>query len=294
MDDSIGRILDKLASQGLLDETIILITSDHGENQGELNVYGDHQTADHITGRVPMIIRWPGVTSPASVDSGLHYQIDLLPTLAEMLKVKPSDRWDGQSYASALRRPGSASREALVLSQLTWSCQRAVRWDKWIMIRTYHAGLKDYPPVMLFDVAADPHEEHDLAAEQPQIVAIGLALLEEWHAEQMAGSPSPIDPMQTVLREGGPYHTRASLTSYVAQSALDRPGRRRRSARRGIRPDELEVSPLAVLQSRQGCHTWPWRCRGRVCGAAPHPARSRGRGVHPFDVSTPDSRFLFS
>ena len=216
MDDAIGRIMGKLASQGLLDETIILITSDHGENQGELNIYGDHHTADYITSRIPMIVRWPGVTSPGSTDGGLHYQIDLLPTLAEMLKAPASDRWDGQSYATALRGQGSAGREFLVLSQMTWSCQRAVRWDKWLLIRTYHAGLKDFPPVMLFDVEADPHEEVDLAGQRPNVVAVGLALLEQWHAEQMACSPSATDPMQTVLREGGPYHTRGALAKYAA------------------------------------------------------------------------------
>ena len=41
----------------LWDDTAIIISADHGENQGELNVWGDHQTADHITNRVPLIIR---------------------------------------------------------------------------------------------------------------------------------------------------------------------------------------------------------------------------------------------
>lgn len=216
MDDAIGRILDVLAGQGLLDETIIIVTSDHGENQGELNIYGDHHTADQITSRVPMIIRWPGVTTPGSVDSRLHYQIDLLPTLAGMLKAPASDRWDGESYAANLATPDAAGRDFLVLSQMTWSCQRSVRWDNWILIRTYHAGFKDFPPIMLFDVQADPFEQRDLAGDRPEIVAIGLALLEQWHAEQMACSPSPADPMQTVLREGGPYHTRELLGSYTA------------------------------------------------------------------------------
>ena len=59
-DEHVGRLLDALAEEGVLDDLVIIITSDHGENQGELNVWGDHQTADHITCRVPLIIRWPG------------------------------------------------------------------------------------------------------------------------------------------------------------------------------------------------------------------------------------------
>ena len=60
-DEHIGRILDVLADQGVLDETAIIISADHGEQLGELNVYGDHQTADQSTTRVPLIVRWPGV-----------------------------------------------------------------------------------------------------------------------------------------------------------------------------------------------------------------------------------------
>jgi len=66
MDDYIGRILDALEEAGVLDETLIVFSADHGENLGELNVYGDHQTADDKTCRVPLIVRGPGV-EPAAV-----------------------------------------------------------------------------------------------------------------------------------------------------------------------------------------------------------------------------------
>jgi len=59
MDDHIGMILAALEAAGVGDDTAILVSADHGENQGELNVYWDHQTADQITARVPLIIRWP-------------------------------------------------------------------------------------------------------------------------------------------------------------------------------------------------------------------------------------------
>ncbi|MBC7238867.1 MAG: hypothetical protein H5T71_02055 [Chloroflexi bacterium] len=68
---------------------------------------------------------------------------------------------------------------------------------------------------MLFDVVTDPHELHDLAAERPDIVHEGLARLEAWHADMMAYSPRDTDPLWTVMREGGPYHTRGFLERYV-------------------------------------------------------------------------------
>ena len=60
-DDYVGRILNLLADLGVDDETVVMLSGDHGENLGEMNVYGDHQTADQITTRIPMILRWPGL-----------------------------------------------------------------------------------------------------------------------------------------------------------------------------------------------------------------------------------------
>ena len=214
MDEAIGRILDTCRKQGIYEDLVIIVSADHGENHGELNVYGDHHTADQLTSRIPMIVRWPGKAKAAGVDDGLHYQIDLLPTLADIFDVAHPDCWDGQSYASALADPNTAGRDSLVVSQMAWSCQRSVRWEDWLLIRTYHTGLKPYPPVMLFDVAADPHELNDLADAKPEVVNAGLAILEKWHAEQMAISPLAVDPLQTILHEGGPYHTRGTEETY--------------------------------------------------------------------------------
>lgn len=214
MDDHIGMILDALEEQGVLEETVIIVSADHGENQGELGVYGDHQTADQITSRIPLIIRWPGLPG-GRVERALHYNLDLPPTLAEMLGSRIPALWDGASFAASLRGEREVGREALVVSQCAWSCQRSVRWDRWLLIRTYDDGLKGYPPYMLFDVVADPHELHDLAADRPDIVREGLARLEAWHADMMAHSPRDTDPLWTVMREGGPYHTRGFLERYV-------------------------------------------------------------------------------
>lgn len=224
MDDHIGLIIEALRAQGVLDDCVLIVSADHGENQGELNVYGDHQTADHITNRVPLIIRWPGQAA-GQVEAGLHYNLDLPPTMAELLGARTPARWDGQSFAAAIRDGVAAGRDHLVLSHCCWSCQRAVRLGDapegdaplgdWIMIRTYHDGLKGYPPVMLYDLANDPHELHDLAAERPEIVNEGLRLLEAWQAEMMASSDSDIDPLWTVMREGGPFHTRGFIQAYA-------------------------------------------------------------------------------
>ncbi|HHZ89543.1 TPA: sulfatase [Candidatus Poribacteria bacterium] len=213
-DDHVGHILNALADADILDETLVIISADHGENQGELNVYGDHQTADYITSRVPLIVVGPGIQQ-GHVDEGLHYNIDLAPTITELVGGQPAPRWDGQSFLPVLTQGKNVSRTYLVVSQNAWACQRSVRFDQWMLIRTYHDGLKDFPDLMLFDVENDPHETNNLVSEKSDVVADGLRLLDTWTSEMLSNVPNTSDPMWHVIEEGGPFHTRNQLEKYL-------------------------------------------------------------------------------
>ena len=213
-DDCVGRLLDKLAGLGVDGETAVLVSSDHGETLGEQNVYCDHHLADEHTSRVPFILRWPGLAA-GRVDRALHYQVDLAATTIELLEQKVPDDWDGASFAPVLRAGSEQGREFLVLSQGAWTCQRSVRFDDWLFTRTYHDGYHDLPEVQLFDLAADPHERHDRSGDEPRLVGQAQARLDGWQAQAMHGHPTGIDPMQTVLEEGGPWHVRGQLPRYL-------------------------------------------------------------------------------
>lgn len=238
-DHYIGRLVDYLKSTGQYDKTIIVVGADHGENLGELNVWADHQTADDFTCNVPLIIRWPGDPAIAGVNSGLHYHFDWAAMLIERLGGEVPAVWDGKSFSAALDRGEDGGRDALILSQGAWSVQRAVRFGAdgadWLMMRTFHDGYKDLKPHMLFNLSADPHERHDLAAERPDLVAAATALLDDWFGETMGKSESDVDPLFTVIREGGPYHCRGELPAYLE---------RLRATGRGQYADRLEMAHM--------------------------------------------------
>ena len=220
MDDHIGQLFAALEQAGVMDDLAIIISSDHGENLGELGLYGEHGTADNITCRIPLIIRWPGGaqgSAQSGVDKGLHYNLDLGPTLAELLGRPAKPHWDGESFAPTITRRADRGREYLVISQGCHVCQRSVRWGDWLYMRTYHDGYHLFPAEMLYDLADDPHEQHDLAAARPDLCAQGLRYLTEWHDQMMATMPAGYteDPMRIVLAEGGPFHARGFLKDYV-------------------------------------------------------------------------------
>ncbi len=213
MDMHIGYILDALREEGVYDDVSFIITSDHGENIGELNSYAEHSTADHITCRIPMIIKWNGGQKGIS-DNSLRYNIDLAPTVADLFGLKKAPVWDGESYAKTITEGESCPRDYLVLSQMAHVCQRSVRFGDWIYMRTYHDGYHNFPREMLFNIKEDFHETRNVAAEHPEICHQASHMLLDWFDEQMMKSDTGVDPMQTVLKEGGPFHTRGWLKYY--------------------------------------------------------------------------------
>lgn len=217
LDDHVGRVLDALDRAGVLDDLVIIVSSDHGENMGELGIYGEHATADRATCRIPMIVRWPGVTRPGAADAGLHYNLDLLPTLAELLHRPVKNHWDGASFAATLASGADTGREDLVLSQCCHVCQRSVRWGDYLYVRTYHDGYHLFPDEQLYNLADDPYEQHDLAAVRPDLCHEGAWRLLRWHDRMMASMPPgrTADPMRIVLDEGGPFHTKGALPGYL-------------------------------------------------------------------------------
>ena len=222
MDGHIGQLLEALDKKGVLNDLAIIVTADHGENLGELGIYAEHGTADQITCRIPMIISWPECKK-GNVDNGLHYNLDLAPTLADLFQIPRMQSWDGQSYADSLRIGADCGRESLILSQCAHVCQRSVRFDHWIYIRTYHDGYHLFPDEMLFNLKEDPFEQDNVSEKNPTVCKEAVYRLNQWHDDMMKSMPGDIDPMWTVIKEGGPYHAKGHLKAYCG--FLEKTGR---------------------------------------------------------------------
>ena len=209
VDDQIAKIVADLKKAGTYDDTMIVISADHGENLGELGIYSEHGTADQITCRVPLIIKYPGGSS-GTRNTKFHYNLDLAPTLMDLVGRDKPAIWDGESYAPALLEGEDVGRDEVTISQCCHVCQRSVRWGKWLYMRTYHDGFHLFPQEMLYDMENDPHEQNNLAESHPELCHEGQWRLSRWHDAQMQKmsrfASDVVDPMWTVFKEGGPNH----------------------------------------------------------------------------------------
>jgi hypothetical protein len=73
------------------------------------------------------------------------------------------------------------------------------------------------PETLLFDLADDPYEQADLSGDSAEVVAVAESILEDWHHRAMATSTSGVDPLDTILREGDPWHARWIPAEYGAR-----------------------------------------------------------------------------
>lgn len=109
-DDCVGEVLRALEETGELERTVILFLSDHGMPLP----FAKTQLYYHST-RTPLMIVWPGVTRPGSIDDDhLVSAVDLLPTLLDVFHLPHPDDLDGRSFAPVLRGEKQAGREYVV------------------------------------------------------------------------------------------------------------------------------------------------------------------------------------
>jgi arylsulfatase len=166
VDEQIGRILEVLEKRGLLDETLILFASDHGDMTGDQNLWRKSY-AYESSARVPLLLRWPKgwmeERRGASIAQPVELR-DVLPTFLEAAGTEPSRPIDGRSLLALVRDRGAGWREFIDLEhnicyspENHWNALTDGHW-KYI----YHALNGEE---QLFHLDRDPHELHDLGGE---------------------------------------------------------------------------------------------------------------------------------
>jgi arylsulfatase A-like enzyme len=185
MDEGIGRIVALLRDKGLLDDTLILFTSDNGGERFSDNwpLVGGKMDLTEGGIRVPWIAHWPAVIAAHS-DSEQHAMtMDFSATVLDAAGVDPDPAYplDGTSLMSVLR--GGAPFERPMHWRMNHRGQRALRQGRWKYLRV---DGNDY----LFDIEADERERANRAAREPDRL---VALREDWERWNASMPPIPED-----------------------------------------------------------------------------------------------------
>ena len=215
LDELLGRVLAELASQGVADNTLILLTSDNGRP------FPRCKTTVFDSGiHAPFIVRWPAKVAPGGSTMSLVSSIDIAPTFLELAGLPVTPNFQGVSFAPILADPGATVREH-VFAEHNWhdytAHKRAVRDANFKYIRNAYPDLPGTPPAdavkgdafqamlrlrdegklderfeecfvaprpeeELYDLSADPDEHHNLAADPKyaKVLAELRARLTDW------------------------------------------------------------------------------------------------------------------
>jgi choline-sulfatase len=238
VDDCMGELLDGLAADGLLENTIVIYTSDHGEMAGEHGLWGKVVYYEPSVG-VPLLVSGPGIADGAHQVADPISLMDLYPTTCALAGLPIPEGLDGVDFSEVLRDPaGAAAPRATAPSAYyaygvriqfaaagddeSCAAMRILRSRDWKYIE-----IEGGQP-LLFDMVNDPHEQHNLAdrpehAERCRRMRAELFADFSWdqvHAQleadrervpdQLSGH-QPSTPNQYMLADGRVFDAEADL-----------------------------------------------------------------------------------
>jgi len=174
VDHAVGEIVSKLDGLGILDDTCIAVTSDHGESLGQHGIYG-HGLLDEATIYLPLVMRYPKRLPQGKVVDGFAHQSDILPTMLDMAGIEQPPM-DGRSLLGQIG--GTEPGAELAFSETGY--HRSIRHGEWKLIRG-RQGEKE-----LYNLTNDPAEVIDLSEDEKQrALDMELQLLE--FVEELVG-----------------------------------------------------------------------------------------------------------
>ena len=175
LDDYLGQLFDWLQAEGLYDDTLIVLTGDHGEEFQEHGGWWHGQTLYQEQIAVPLIVKAPGGARAGTVVTDLARSLDIAPTILDLAGVPIPAVMMGQSLWSAATPPASAFAE----EDFEGNVITALRTPAHKLILANPDNPRSLPAEELFDLAADPGEHQDLLAAQPDLAQALRATLRE-------------------------------------------------------------------------------------------------------------------
>ncbi|HMG91953.1 MAG TPA: sulfatase [Chryseolinea sp.] len=195
VDEGLGAILNALEQKGILDNTVVVFTSDHGYWYGEHGLSEERRLAYEETIRIPLLIRYPKMIRSNSREERLVMNLDLAPTLLEMASIKPSANLHGRSLLPLFNNTATEWRTSVlveyysdtVFPRMDKMGYKAVRNERYKYI--HYVDLEGMDE--LYDLQHDPYEMENVIA-KPGMSDVLEELKNELNKQLTATGDAPI------------------------------------------------------------------------------------------------------
>ena len=191
LDDGVGEFLDRLREADLYDDSLIIFTADHGDAFAEHGLFGHSFTVYDDMVRVPLIVKFPdGWGWNDQRLETMAEGVDLLPTILDLLEVDAPPQLAGESLLPFVRGAREELDRPDVLLAAVDRVHEGIRFGQYKLVLR-----KADNTVELYDLAADPREQHDISKERKDLVEVMWQrfVAEERRAMIGAGPEVPVE-----------------------------------------------------------------------------------------------------
>ena len=211
MDASLSQLFQYLRDCGLMEETLLIIAADHGEELDEHKLWYDHHGLYQTNCHIPLILHCPAVIPKEQRLDGLVSLKDIAPTVLDYAgqhALAERENMEGTSLRTLVEDgKDDGSSDAIYLTECGWMKKRAWQTKKWKLI-VETGGTPDVyntPDVELYDLEEDPDEIYNLAEEADDIVAQLKNDMDDFLKRRLAetGLPDPTVEQEITMRRIG-------------------------------------------------------------------------------------------
>jgi arylsulfatase A-like enzyme len=195
MDACIAVILEELTGLGLADETLVVITSDHGETLDEHECWFDHHGLYECTLNVPLAFRMPGKVPQGARFDDIVTLKDVLPTVLDIMGInRRGIPMEGRSLLARMSGGELKQEPEFYITECTWERKHGWRTPQYKLIRALEPDFHYREPVELYDLIKDPGENNNIAKKESAIVKTLSDRMDQWiqKREKETGRTAPI------------------------------------------------------------------------------------------------------
>jgi arylsulfatase A-like enzyme len=194
MDVCISRLFTQLHALGIMDDTIVVLNSDHGETLYDHDCFFDHHGIYDNTLKIPMIVRYPRRVPAGLRVKGYNQQKDLVPTIMDLAGIDAGVKFDGRTLMDLVEGRAASFESSLYLTECTWMRKHGWRTPQWKLIHALEPDFHYKPEVELYNLVEDPDENRNVAKDFPEVAAMLERQMQDHIArrESETGQKNPI------------------------------------------------------------------------------------------------------